>query len=248
MWNMCAFEAASWCPSPTYTSGIIRIFKRSVSRVKHNHSLVPIGSENRFQDYINVLMGQDTSPEMFDETVASIYYDFPYLTKWMDWYLDMNRAPLIFPARANGELLGFGNDTNGQEGTGKHIKYTCFKKDKHPTMNEAIDCLVRVGNTVEMDYRCALTGMPLRHRETGDPKSRKRKREEERKEGTGKQKKLSTKRSRYINDGMPPTKTKELIGTSGKRQNSFGRPKGARGNAPTLTPAMFDKFGERIGM
>ena len=53
-------------------------------------------------------------------------------------------------------------------------------------MNEAIDCIVRVGNTVEMDYRCALTvtGMPLRHRETGDPKSRKRKREEERKKET----------------------------------------------------------------
>ena len=146
--------------------------------------MVPIGSENRFQDYTDVLMGQDTSPEMFDDTVTSIYYDFPYLTKWMDWYLDMNRAPLIFPARANGELLGFDGELLMVKKEQVNISSTHALK--HPTMNEAIDCIVRVGNTVEMDYRCALTvtGMPLRHRETGDPKSRKRKREEERKKET----------------------------------------------------------------
>ena len=100
-------------------------FKRSAARVKNNGSVVPIQKQKIFQDCIDTWLKEETTAEDFVEAKNKLIKHCPYAEAWVDWHLEDFRGKLIFPALQNGEVKGFGRDTNAQEGTGRWIKRGC---------------------------------------------------------------------------------------------------------------------------
>ena len=118
-------------------------FKRSAARVKNNGTVVPIQKQEIFQDCIDTWLKEETTAEDFVEAKNKLIKHCPYAEAWVDWHLEDFRGKLIFPALQNGEVKGFGRDTNAQEGTGRWIKRGCTYD--HPSLEQCMRYLYRTG-------------------------------------------------------------------------------------------------------
>ena len=194
-------------------------FKRSVARVKSNHRIIPMQLADTFQHYVNILLKNDTSKEIFDHTVDLMRRDFPLVKNWIDWYLEPNRGKLIFPALAAGNIVGHGSDTNAQEGAGRWIKDAHPKQSK-PDADECLQAMYNVALQIHHDINDEKLGKRTRYGHKSNPIEREEKRA---RKGKPAQKVYNN------NDGKAPEKTSELITIATK---STGRPKGAKSMAP----------------
>ncbi|KAF8928694.1 hypothetical protein BGZ47_001479, partial [Haplosporangium gracile] len=106
-------------------SGIYRFcevhYKRSVSRAIQSHSFVPPAKKDRFKDLtLKLLEPQDQSS--FMTTVEDLLNHFPKAKSWLNWYLNDQRGPLIFPALCMTDCSRLARDTNSPESIGTEFK------------------------------------------------------------------------------------------------------------------------------
>ncbi|KAK5809656.1 hypothetical protein F5H01DRAFT_415603 [Linnemannia elongata] len=106
-------------------SGIYRFCevhcKRSVSRAVKSHSFVPPVKKDRLKDLtLKLLEPQDQNS--FMTTLENLLEYFPKVKNWLNWYLNDQRGPLIFPALSMADCSRLARDTNSQESIGAEFK------------------------------------------------------------------------------------------------------------------------------
>ena len=177
-------------------------FDRSECRVRRKNAVVPVQRKDEFKQRVRMLK-EEMERVVFDEQVASLKSDFKNCTKWLNWYLHIDRAKCIFPAVANEEFAGDCHNTNAQESMGRTIQLTC--EQDNPSIAQTYFHLYKLANKIDFKYSCAVQGNPTSY---------------------GKRR---AKRSR-TNDGRAPDSDKTLFDTKKKRT---GRQKKAANLAPS---------------
>ncbi|NCF93897.1 MAG: hypothetical protein GWQ05_23495 [Verrucomicrobiaceae bacterium] len=206
-------------------------FKSSASRVAKSFFLVPKAKNKMFWAYINRLLSKATIVLHYHETIASIKRNFPDLDDWISWYDNEKRRKHIFPAMGGSTCRGHGENDNGQEGTGGWIKRSFKGK---PYLVPCLNHIFLEGLRVENDLLEERAGNRSRHGTKTNPKEREEKNKKRRKARKEKMK------QGYTNDGRPPDTEKQLVHDKAKKKGrkKIGRPRGAKGNAPSATNAI----------
>ena len=190
-------------------------YKRSLTRVRRNHGIIPPAEENDFYNLGLRLLEVKTKPE-FDEVIETIRNRFPNTKNWLEWYLHPSRAKYIFPAMTVHDNSAMAKDTNAQESIGGDIKRTSGRNKTSAV--EAGRHVVAYMLRIEEDYQLAITGTQLRYK---------------------KNKKIANKKVTwkagdiYTNDGRAPDTTKTLLPAL-KRKTRMGRPRGSRNKVPKV--------------
>ena len=175
----------------SYIRGCQIHFFRSAVRVARIHSVVPIHKAENFIRLTTELVNCDLS--RFTQIIDELKSDYPLTTKWVNWYLQEDRARLIFKSYtllADKWSSTVGN-TNAQEGTGRDIKYTAVKT--RLTLFEVVDHIYRYVQSIHKDMETVVSGGRVRY--------------------TRKRVKKSTTKRKYsqANDGRPPDTTIQLV-------------------------------------
>jgi len=201
-------------------------YKRSLTRVRRNHAIIPPAEEHEFYRLGILLLEVKTKPE-FDEIVQEIFQRYPNIKNWMEWYLHPKRAKHIYPAMAAYDYSAIGKDTNAQESIGGDLKRTSGNKKVSPV--EAGLHSVFYLHRIEEDYKLAMAGTQVRYK-TSKKADKQRDKQQDKQED----KKVRWRAGEaYINDGRAPDTTKSLI-TVSKRKRNAGRPKGSKNKVPKL--------------
>ncbi|KAG0203645.1 hypothetical protein BGX28_004132 [Mortierella sp. GBA30] len=96
-------------------------YNRSVHRVMKDSSLVPAPKKDVFRELaFSHLTIEDLESAL--GVVESIVTHFPDLQAWMNWYINIKRAPSIFPAFSVCDFSRIRPDTNAQESIGAEFK------------------------------------------------------------------------------------------------------------------------------
>ncbi len=73
-------------------------FKRSLTRISHNHAVIPMQQKDDFEFHVLELTKETVSKEDFHEKVEQNLKEYKPSKKWLDLYLHPKRAPCIFLA------------------------------------------------------------------------------------------------------------------------------------------------------
>lgn len=182
-------------------------YKRSATRIRRNGNIIPRARENDFyNDAIDLLRVQDF--QIFSGQVLKMFSDYPRAKTWLQWYLQKDRAPLLYPACDSkcdlARLSAMSPDTNAQESLGNDFK-RCAPKIPVSIM-EAVKHAWRYCLRIEEDTEKINNGARIRYR----------------------------RRECYVNDGRAPDTTEAVLGAKRRRA---GRPVGATAKQPAYFPA-----------
>ena len=111
------------CPLVCYRYCSVH-FKRNLARVANVSKAIPPTSKNEFKELCLNLLDIESFHDFHDQ-VLKISRKFPDASSWLAWYLDPDRARILFPSCKN--LLNLSaqehhtfekmkKDTNAQEG------------------------------------------------------------------------------------------------------------------------------------
>ena len=174
----------------SYVRGCQIHYFRSVVRVARISSVIPTEESPRFvllaTELVNCEIGR------FMEIVSDILERWPRTTKWLRWYLQEDRAKLIFKCHS---LLGdkwsntVGN-TNAQEGTGKDIKFTATSTTLK--LFDVVDHLYRYADNITADLDAVTSGHYVRYKRKKPQVKNKSKKQ-------------------FNNDGRPPDTAVNLV-------------------------------------
>ena len=191
-------------------------YKRSLTRVRRNHGIIPAAEENEFYKLGLCLLEVETESKL-EDVVQKILRQYPNSKNWIEWYLHPSRARHIFPAMAIHDYSAMAKDTNAQESIRGDIKRTSGKKKI--SVVEAGRHAVAYMHRIEEDYQLAMTGAQLRYKKNRRTVN----------------KKVRWKAGEaYSNDGRAPDTTKSLVGISKRIKTKAGRPRGSRNKVPKL--------------
>ena len=171
----------------SYIRGCQIHYFRSAVRVARIQSVVPIAKTEQFVQLATELVNCDL--HRFSQVINQLQKEFPLTTKWINWYLQEDRARLIFKSYtllADKWNSTVGN-TNAQEGTGRDIKYTA-----RLTLFEVIDHIHRYVQCIQQDIDTVASGGKVRYNRKKVKPAKKRK-------------------FKQTNDGRPPDTTTQLL-------------------------------------
>lgn len=181
--NKDIMDADAKLMATSYVRGCQIHYFRSVVRVARIVSVIPSNESSNFVVLATELVNCDIG--RFVNIVTEILSKWPKCNKWLNWYLQEDRAKLIFKCHS---LLGdkwsntVGN-TNAQEGTGKDIKFTATSSKLK--LFDVVDHLYRYAANITADIDAVTTGSEVRYKRKKPQSSKKSKKV-------------------FVNDGRPP--------------------------------------------
>ncbi|KAI8605087.1 hypothetical protein EDD21DRAFT_440617 [Dissophora ornata] len=147
-------------------------YKRSVTRVRINTSIIPQEKEFEFYKAALELPKRQLSKETFEALASDMCRNFPRAKNWLSWYLHPSRGKHIFSSLGESSLLGLSKNTNAQESLGKLFQYSA--EGDTLSAGQAYKHVYRFITRFEYDYKAAKLGVTLQY---GAPPTAKRMRE-----------------------------------------------------------------------
>ena len=172
-------------------------FQRSRCRISQNRKMVPSDKEDEFVDIVNHLCQLPTGKFLeFKNQCKKFMKAFPLAEGWLKWYLNPDRATILFPAcqgkRKNDIMKELSADTNAQENMGR--QFQCSTTKQKLGIAEAILHAYKFCKMWELDRKAKAEGMSISY--SG--------------KNTGGQAKKKRKVSKWTNDGRAPDTTDKL--------------------------------------
>jgi len=238
-------------------------YERSVVRVRRNGAIIPHMRQMEFYNAAMALTSSSLSHLEFEQSIAQVKAAFPKSKPWLDFYLQEDRARVVFPASSSIQPKPpkppkptISKDTNAQESLGGDFK--AFVKRTTPTCSiiQGVSAITRYQESFFADFDFASQGGTLRYRDTrkANPTSRSRssmvsarsRRNVASLKLLAEHNRFLPERpvvnTRYSNDGRAPDTTDKLLSRRTRsgielKVNAIrgvGRPKGSRNRIPTI--------------
>ena len=139
---------------------------QSVTRISRNGSIISLNLQYRFKKDVQQLQNEDKY-DSFENLCYSFFKKYPKAKSWLCWYLQPDRARIMFPAckdmrdEYEQHYLKLSKDTNAQESLGRDFK----RHAPTPTMSvgDVISWTLRYCKSIERDRKMVLLGAPIKY-------------------------------------------------------------------------------------
>ena len=210
-------------------------FQRSRRRISHNHNIIP---KDRQDQFIRLVKGLCRVPEgcyeEFKGKCDHLVREFPKMQNWLSWYLQKDRAPIMFPACRERDIKSYSkkmsSDTNAQENVGKQLQQ--FAPKKRLQIGESILHTWKLCTIFVSDRVATKRGLPTKYGSYTSTKKRHHKK--------------NRRRKRKRDAEKAPERTKELVVSkkqkSKKREGFQGIPWGINSPERVVNTCRLDSW------